>query len=636
MSGGGDLLGIATGGLQAFQQALSTTGNNIANVNTDGYSRESVNLTTQVPVATGAGFIGTGVEVTGVTRSYNQFVAEQVRSSTSANASLQTYASLAGNVSNLLGDSSAGLSPALQSFFNAVQGVASNPTDPSARQVMLSQGQTLASRFNYLNQQLSDQRKQLNGQLSDAVSQINSLAKSIAEVNQKIVNATGQAGGQPPNTLLDQRDTLLNKLSQQVSVSTVTQSDGSVNVFIGKGQPLVTEFSAGTLSYTAAPAPGMQPAVSFSSSGSSTKVPVTNNISGGNLGGMLSFWGQVLTPAQSSLDQLAASVATKFNAQHVKGMTLNGTPGGDFFSASPTVSPSIANSGGATVSAAYDPSTVSQLGASSYTLTYNGSNSWTLTPSGGKPTTLSGSGPFTVDGMNISVSGTPSANDQYSINTNASKNIGVAIQDPANIAAAAPVVAGNTSSNTGSATLSNLAVTDPTNTALKDQVSISFTSPTQYNVTDTTTGTTLATGVAYTSGNSVSYNGWTASLQGTPAAGDNFTVGPNTSGVGDNRNALALAGLQDALTMDGGTSSFGGNYGQLVANIGTKTSQAQTNQKAQQALLQQAQSTQSSISGVNLDQEAANLVKYQQAYQAAAHVVSVANTVFQTLLSAVR
>ncbi|HKJ10422.1 MAG TPA: flagellar hook-associated protein FlgK [Gammaproteobacteria bacterium] len=550
MSGGGDLLSIATGGLQAFQQALSTTGNNIANVNTDGYSREQVNLATQVPQPTGAGFIGTGVKVTGITRSYNQFVTEQVRSSTSANASLQTYANLAGNVSNLLGDSSAGLSPALQSFFNAVQGVASNPTDPSARQVMLSQGQTLASRFNYLNQQLSDQRKQVDGQLNDAVSQINSLAKSIAQVNQKIVTATGQAGGQPPNTLLDQRDTLLNKLSKQVSVSTVAQSDGSVNVFIGKGQPLVTEFTAGKLSYKPAPAPGMQPVVSFSSSGTSGAVPVTGNITGGNLGGMLSFRSQVLEPAQTSLDRLAASVASKFNAQHVKGITLNGNPGGDFFSASPKVNQTAGSPD--SVAVTYDPQTVSQLGASSYTLAYNGSN-WTLTPAGGKAITLSGSGPtFKGDGMKITVNKpAPTSSVQYTINTNAASTIGVAIQDPAKIAAADPVAG-------------------------------------------------------------------------------------STGNVGDNRNALALAKLQDALTMDGGTSSFSGNYGQLVADIGTKTSQAQTNQKAQQAMLQQAQSKQSSISGVNLDQEAANLVKYQQAYQAAAHVVTIANTVFQSLLSAVR
>ncbi|MGA7800096.1 MAG: flagellar hook-associated protein FlgK [Gammaproteobacteria bacterium] len=632
----GDLLGIATGGLQAFQQALSTTGNNIANVNTDGYSREQVNLAPQIPVATGAGFIGTGVEVTGVTRSYNQFVTEQVRSTTSTNASLQTYANLAGNVANLLGDSSAGLSPALQSFFNAVQGVANNPTDPSARQVMLSQGQTLASRFNYMNQQLSDQRKQADGQLGDTVSQINSLAQSLAAINQKIVTATGQAGGQPPNTLLDQRDTLLNKLSQQVSVSTVAQSDGSLNVFIGKGQPLVTEFTAGSLSHTPAPAPGMQPVVSFSSSGNAGGVPVTDNLSGGKLGGLLSFRKQVLEPAQSALDRLAASVGTTFNSQHAKGMTLNGTLGGDFFNVSPTVSPVPTNAGGATVSATFDPSTVSQLGASSYTLTYNGSNNWTLTPAGGAATTLTGSGPFTAGGLKIAVSGTPSANDQYTIATNAARSIGVAIQDPANIAAAAPVAASNTSSNSGSGTLSNLTVQDPSNAGLQHAVSITFTSPTQYNVTDTTSGTALATGVGYTSGQSVTYNGWTATLQGSPAAGDSFTVGANTGGVGDNRNALALAGLQNSLTMDGGASSFSGNYSQLVANVGTKTSQAQTNQKAQQALLQQAQSAQSSVSGVNLDQEAANLVKYQQAYQAAAHVVTIANTVFQTLLSAVR
>lgn len=642
MSSTGDLLGIATGGLLAFQQALSTTGNNISNANTPGYSREQVNLATQVPQATGAGFVGTGVVVTGITRSFNQFLADQVQTATSSNASLKTYSNLAGNVANLLGDSKAGLSPALQSFFNAVQGVANNPTDPGARQVMLSQGQTLATRFQYLNQQLGDQRQSVDGQMSDAVSQINSLASSIAALNQQIVTATGQAGGQPPNSLLDQRNELINKLSQQVSVSTVTQSDGSMNVFIGKGQALVTGSQAASLAYTAAPAAGMQPVISYAAAGASgSTTPITSNISGGNLGGMLNFRTQVLEPAQAGLDQLAASVATAFNKQHEQGMTLNGTQGGAFFSTGPTVQASAGNSSTAVPQVSYDTANISNLTTSSYTLANTGGQ-WTLTPTnGGSTIALTGSGtaasPLKGDGLNIVLPSGATTSDSYVIQPAAAQNIGVAITDPSNIAAAALTLTGSSgTTNTGSASLSSPTITDYSNSALTDPVTIKFSgssSPLTYTVTDTKTNTQLATGT-YTSGQTFQYNGWSTTLQGTPATGDSFTVSVDSGAVGDNTNALALAGLQSTQTMNG-TTTFNGNYSQLVANVGTMTNQAQTNQQAQQALLQQAQAAQQSVSGVNLDQQAADLMKYQQAYQAAAHVVAVANTTFQTLLTAV-
>ncbi|HKK14254.1 MAG TPA: flagellar hook-associated protein FlgK, partial [Gammaproteobacteria bacterium] len=235
MSATGDLLGIATGGLLAFKRALSTTGHNITNVNTDGYSRQRVELATQTPQLSGAGFIGSGVKVTGVTRAYDQFVTDQVRNSNASASGLNVYHQMASQLSNVLGDSSTGLSAGLNSFFNAVQGVANDPTSVPARQVLLGEGQSLVNRFHTLNKQLSDQRTSVNGQLKNAVNDINSLAGSIASLNQSIVNETGKSGGQLPNDLLDQRDQLLKELSSKVAVSTVTQDDGSVNVSIGKG-----------------------------------------------------------------------------------------------------------------------------------------------------------------------------------------------------------------------------------------------------------------------------------------------------------------------------------------------------------------------------------------------------------------
>lgn len=640
---GADILGIGTSALLSYQQALQTTSNNISNANTTGYSRQRVDFSTQPGQLSGSYYLGSGVQVDGVQRIFSQFVNTQVTDATASNARYQTYNQYAQQVDNLLADQTAGLQPALQSFFNSVQGVANDPSSISARQDLISQGNTLVGRFNTLYQQIDNISGRLNGQIGNDVSNINSLATQIAQLNTQIVSANSNNIIGQPNALLDKRDALVNKLAQYVSVKTVSQSDGSINVMIGTGQALVvgsdvTQLGTANLSGD----PNHLDLVFKTQAGD---VPVSNVVTGGSLGGLLQARDQVVVNAKNALGRLAIGIGQEFNAQQAKGIDLTGSQGGNFFNVPmPTTaqnsypSPNNASTSGV---ATYSISDVSKLTTNDYKLSYDGSN-WTLSVAGtGQAVTMTpvtGSpGSYTADGLTINVPSVASAGDSFAIEPTryAARDISMAATDPRQIAAAAPVVGTATQTNTGTGTISNMQILSPTNANLRDKVTITMTSATTFNVVDNTTGTTLATGQSFNpNGTTVSFNGWQTSIGGAAASGDTFVIAP--TGSGDNGNALQLAALQQKTFLQGGTASLGDTYSQLVADVGTKTQAAQTDAKTHQSLLNQATSMQQSISGVNMDEEAANLLKYQQAYQASAKVISTANSLFQTLINAVR
>lgn len=635
----GDALGVGVSGLIAAQRALATASHNIANVNTEGYSRQRVSLGTNTPQFSGNGYIGSGVQANAVTRIYDAFLATQVRTNTSANSQLQSYYSMASQVDNLLADSQAGLAPALQAFFSSVQDVADNPSSISSRQVMLSGANALTDRFHYFDRRLSDLQRSVNSQLSSAVAEINSLAAGIAKLNSSITTAQGAGQGQLPNDLLDQRDTLIAKLAVQVAVTTLTQDDGSMNVFIGSGQSLVLGSQANTLSTSTNAFDPSRTEVTIRVGNISNSI--TDNLSGGAIGGLLEFRSTILDNAQNSLGRLATGLATTFNAQHVAGQDLSGTLGTNFFTAGTAQvlarAGSIPNSGSGVVSASI--TNVDALTTSDYLL-LNNAGTYTLTRlTDNTVTTLTGfpGAPVTVDGVTISLnSGTINNGDSFRIQPtrNGAGAIGIAVTDTKKIAAAAPIRTNATLANTGSGTVTPGTVLDAANANLQQPVTITFTSATTYDVTGTGTGN--PTGLTYTPGANISYNGWQIQVNGAPATGDSFTVEPNTNGIADNRNALLLVGLQSQLTLGGGTATYQGVYGQLVSDIGSQTHQADVNRKAQETLLNQIIQTRESAAGVNLDEEAADLIRYQQAYQAAARIISTANSLFATLIDTLR
>jgi len=626
-----DLLSTAVSALSAFQRGLDTTGHNIANAATEGYSRQRVEYATREAQPYGNGWLGSGVNATTVVRTYDQFLALQYRNSSSALGRQDVYAAYAERVSSVFASTDTGISAALQRFANAVQDVATAPTSIPARQALLAEANALAGEIGSQSQRLDQLAVEARGRLEAAAADVSGLARDIAGLNERIVTATARTG-QPPNDLLDQRDRLIDQLSSRVAVSTVRQDDGAVNVFIGNGQALVLGGNAATLAtrpdeYDAA-------ALRLGIQSPSGFVDITAGLTGGEIGGLLDFQGQVLDPTRRALGQLAVGITTIVNDQQHAGMTLVGAAGADLFAVGDVqVLPSSRNVGSASVAVAR--ADITALTTFDYVLESGGSG-WILRRADtGAAVALTGSGtaadPFRADGLEIVVSGAAGAGDRFLVRPTmaAAADMQVVLSDPAGFAAALPVSASAAAGNSGSASIASLSVTDAADPQLRTTATITFTSAGTYSIDG-------GPDVAYTAGMAIEYRGWRLELAGTPSAGDTFTVAANDAGVGDNRNALALVDAFAAPTMNGATTSLADLVDRVVAEVGVQTRQAQVTRDALEVVQADSRAAVDSVSGVNLDEEAANLVRLQQAYQAAAQVVQVADTLFQTLIAAVR
>jgi flagellar hook-associated protein 1 FlgK len=629
-----DLLSTSVSGLLAFQQALDVTSNNIANASTPGYSVETANLTEAPGQSTGIGFIGSGVDVQSITRTYNEFLAQQVRSSQASYSSSNTLASQAAQIDNMLSDSSTGLTASLQSFVNSLQSVASTPTSTAARQALLNQAQALAQQLTSYSSQISQYGSQLESQLSGDVAQVNTITANIASLNQQI--AAQSASGQSPNQLMDQRDKLITQLSQYVSVQTTTESNGAMDVYIGTGQALVTGATASKLTTVAGAYDPSQLGIAISGGG--TTANITSEISGGELGGLLSARSQVLDPALNAIGQVSVAVATIVNQQQQSGMDLTGAQGQPMFSVGGVqVLPDTNNTGSAALSVTRG--SLSALTTDDYKLQYGG-GAWQLTDvTTGKSVAMTGSGtaasPFQAAGLSIVTSGAPASGDSFLIQPTAAAAAGfsVLISKPSQIAAASLVQGAAGTTNTGGATVTSTSVTNPSSW-VSDTYTVTFGAGNAYSVKNSG-GTQVASGT-YTSGTPISFAGAQLTLSGTPASGDTFTVSPNSAAnTGDNSNILAMADALSASALNGGTTSITGAANGLISQIGVITQQAQNNAASQQTANQNATTALNNASGVNLDKEAANMLQFQQAYQAMAQVIQASQQMFTSLITAI-
>lgn len=627
------ILGIANTGLNAAQAGLVTTSHNIANVNTPGFSRQAAVQGTQVPTYSGAGFLGTGVLVTTVRRAYSEFLDLQVRDTAAQSAAADELQAQLKGIEDLLADPAGGLARALNDFFAGVNAVAANPSDTAARQALLSGADSLVARFQALDARLEALRGGVNVQIEATVTSINGYAARVADLNRSIMAAAGQgAQGQVPNDLLDQRDTLLRELSREIGAAAVAQSDGSINVFLSNGQALVVGGSAYALGTQRDPESPQDLMLGIRSGPMLLRTRAAD-VTGGRLAGLLEFREHDLPEARNALGRIAVAFAAQFNDQHQLGQDRNGAPGAAFFaSGAPAAAPSTLNAGTAQLAVAV--ADLSALTTSSYRAAWDGTN-WNVTRLADGAVQRFAALPQAVDGVTISLaSGTPAPGDVFRIEPTAAgaSGIGVLIRDVTRIAAAAPIRTASAAANTGTGTISAGAVNapPPPDANLQQTVTITFTAAGTFDVTGTGTGN--PTGVAYTDGALISYNGWTIALSGVPAAGDTFTVQANTGGLSDNRNMLALAGLQTQRMLDGGAASFGDAYSVLTSQVGNRGRAAQISSEALTRLADQAYAAQQSLSGVNLDEEAASLLRYQQAYQAAGKALAIASSLFNTLL----
>jgi flagellar hook-associated protein 1 FlgK len=627
-----DVFGISISALQAFQNAINVTSNNIANASTPGYDRESVNLTEAIPQSNGAVSVGAGVVVTGISRSYSQAAANQLNGSQSSLGQLNALQNYSSQIDNLFGTTVGGLSTALQSFYGAFSDVANNPTSTASRQALIGQAQAVAASFQNASSQLNSLNTDVNSRVTADVQQINSIASAISTLNKQIVVGTAQDGNQPPNELMDQRDQLVSNLSQLVGVSTTTDPDGALNVFVGNGQPLVLQNQ--TTQLTTVPNQFNASQLEISTSSSNGNV-ISSSITSGDLGGLLSARNLVINPALNQLGQVATAFSQTVNSQQADGLDLSGNLGANIFSVgTPLATASSKNTDAVTAGVSVNANGLGALTADNYILSFQGGTPNLTDTTTGVSVTPTGAGttanPYTANGVSIVLSGTPAASDQFLIQptATAASSLKVVLTNPSQIAAAGAVKTAAAGTNTGAAIISSGTVLDSTNANLLSPVTIAFTSPTTYTINGGAPNT-------YTSGGNISANGWQVQISGAPASGDTFTVTSNAGGTGDNRNALLAANAQNTGVLQNGTTSITGGVSALITGLGSQAQQINTAQTAQAAVNAQALSSVQSTSGVNMDEEAANLLQWQQAYQAAAQALSIGNSLFTTLIDSV-
>ncbi|HED36003.1 MAG TPA: flagellar hook-associated protein FlgK [Gammaproteobacteria bacterium] len=782
------ILDTSLSGLIAYQGALATTSQNIANVGNEDYSRQRVELNARLPIRRGPSFIGQGVQLTDVARVIDNFNTISLRDSTSGTSRLQTSDFYATRIEGVLADERGSLQPALDAFFNALNDVANDPSAKAPRVALLGASENLEQRFVSLGTELQSIESEIDSRLRVEVAEVNAIATELAQLNGRISSISSV--NNRPADLLDQRDALLKQLSEKISVNVVEQVDGTQNVLVGTGQLLVSNETSFTLVTQQDAAQPDLTAVAIQSNGSS--VVITDSLVGGDLGGLLDVRTNLLRSAQNQLGRTAIAVSESINAQQVQGYDLNGNFGTNYFN---TVSTGrlqgqfggdyLGNGLAVGETIGFDLSFDGRVVSTSYTVqagdtnqdvangllfgaggidadanvTDNGDGTYTLAgttpgvsltfelygsnikfesaggpaPSGnnltinnltdgatdnttlellplgpssttttaavvstGSPATFvgpstvaipnqnntgtdvvnysitdinalttsdyevrfdganynvirlsdnqtlaSGAGPFIVDGLEITPgTGVPALGDSFYISATklGAVNFQTEVNNPANIAGAAPIRAGVNAGNIGDISVGQLSITDSQDGDLTRTVDVFFDPANPagtFDVVDQASGTVLQNDVVYFDGIVVNQNGWQLQLSGQPQPNDSVTVQNNTNAAGDNTNMLLLASIQTQNVLDNGNSTLEQSYNTLVTGAGVVTRQIKISLEVEESILRQAEERRESVSGVNLDEEAADLIRFQQAYQASARVIQASQEIFNALLSAV-
>ncbi|WP_278445082.1 flagellar hook-associated protein FlgK [Stutzerimonas kunmingensis] len=676
-----DLLSIGLSGLSASKTQLSITGHNITNVNTPGYSRQDASQATRSPQFSGAGYIGSGTSLVDVRRSYSEFLTSQLRSSTSLNSDVEAYKSQIDQLDSLLAGTTTGITPSLQKFFSALQTAAEDPANIPARQLVLAEAEGLARRFNTVYDRLSEQNSFTNKQMSAVTDQVNRLAGSIGSLNEAI--AIAAANGKQPNDLLDARDEAVRQLSGYIGVTVVPQDDSSFNVFIGSGQPLVVGSTVAKLEVVPGQGDPNRHEVQFISGGS--RQGITSQITGGELGGLIRYREEVLDSTMNSLGRLSLAVSDQVNTQLRQGLDLKGGVGEALFGNynEPALAKLRVNAfaGNSNAQPVLNITDTSVLTTSDYLMEYDASgpkvrrlsDNQLMTVTESPAGTLSIADKNGVDqGFQVVLGNpAPAVGDKFSLQPTrrGAADIKATLDQADQLAFAAPVRAESNLQNAGTG-----AIGQPDMTSGPSPISISalqglfgsngatltFTEPDTVTITggtaqfrsvdDSTTPPTVSYSATATiqpgQSNSLvvgdaNYQ-FEFSLSGTPKDNDRFAMAFNQSGVSDNRNALKLVDLQTKQTVgvdaavNGTGFSFTDGYGELVERVGTLTAQARMDSEATGSILKQATDNRDSLSAVNLDEEAANLIKFEQYYNASAQIIQVARSLFDTLISSFR
>ncbi|MGO2879791.1 MAG: flagellar hook-associated protein FlgK [Halomonas sp.] len=634
------MFSVGLSGLNAAQNALNTTSNNISNVYTPGYNRELTQL--------GEGNVGGGVKVDAIERQFNTYVANQLNSAKTQSSALETYNNQVSQIDNLLADRAAGLAPLMQDFFSSLEDLASAPSDPAARQGVLGTANTLSAQFKSFDGYLQDMQSNINGQIKDEVTQINNTLEQIAGLNKEISLARARTGD-APNSLLNQRDHMVSELNERMDLRLNIQDGKTYNISLPNGQPLVTGTDSFKLEAVQADNDPQRTIVGYRDGGGNTVALNESTIKGGTLGGLMSFRSETLDKTQNQIGQLAVSLSVAFNDQHKKGVDLDGELGGDFFELSKPLGYSYQGNASEIASVEFDTDNIDELRATDYTISYrNDAFSVTRNDSGDEVDFTWDGDVLSFGGVNVAFESTPQNGDKFEIQPvrRAGQDMKVAITDGDKIAAGDAGLDGEEGSSLTSFKHSgDLAVDD-----LKMSPG-AFSNHKEYTLTLDSEGALKVEPAGATvrvdgqpfdvdsseleEGQAVEIDGMSFTLSSRPADGETatLTVAQNIiAASGDNRNALALQKLQSEAVV-GGSASVSSAYASIVSDVGNRANITQVNLDARQGLTDQLRAVQQSESGVNLDEEAANLIRYQQYYMANARVIDTAGSIMDTILN---
>ncbi|QOR39224.1 flagellar hook-associated protein FlgK [Billgrantia diversa] len=640
------IFSVGLSGLNAAQNALNTTSNNISNVYTPGYNRELTIL--------GQNRADAGVQVNDIQRQFNQYVASQLNAATSSSSALQTYENQISQIDNLLADRDAGLAPLMQNFFSSLEDLAGAPSDPAARQGLLGTADTLTAQFRAFDGYLEDMQKGINGQIADEVTQINNTTEQLATLNREIALSRARSG-EAPNGLLNQRDRLIAELSERMDIRLNIQDGKSYNISLPNGQPLVAGTNHYRLQAMESPSDPQRTVLGYKDSGGKDVVLPEDTIKGGTLGGLMTFRAETLDKTQNQIGQLAVSLVTGFNQQHRLGQDLDGEQGADFFSIGQPQAYSLPRniSGAEVVEASFDEANINKLRATDYSIRFDAAGDPQVTRKDNGQAVPAAEVSWenevlSFGGIKLEFSEPPASGDRYEVQPvrRAAANFESQIGDLDKIAAgsfvtaSSDMISGQVRAESGA--LSGLEADELYAITLDSAGELTFglaagqEMPATILVDGeerTVAADGTISGAPVSTGATLTVDGVSFEAMVPSAAQGEFTLdlGITASGTGDNRNALALQNLQSEALV-AGRASLSQAYAGMVSDVGNRANIVKVNLDARQGLTDQLKAVQQSESGVNLDEEAANLIRYQQFYSANARVIDTASTVFDTIL----
>ncbi len=645
-------------GLLAAQQQLATTGHNIANVNTEGYTRQRAEQNASPGLSNGSNYIGSGTYVQDITRLYDQFsYKEQLLNQSNLGTANELNGSL-NQLNDVMSFSGEAIMNSVGQFYQAVNGVADNPSDSGLRSIVLNQAETLASNFQSLSQNFDEIEKSINGEIAQVANKISEISVEIAKINEAISQAKGLTQAGQPNDLLDKRDQLVTELGQYTKVNTVEDANGVMTVMIGQGTTLVAGITPLTISVKAGDPDPLQTELRLT--GSNSSVGIDGAALGGSLGGAFEFRDEHLTDLRSEINRLAMAISSTLNDSQANGLDLNGQQGADIFTDINTtqlqqgrvLTPST---NGGDLLAQVNITDVSVLPTDEFEVSYDGTDYIMTNMTTNASTNLGapGSGTYTTAfGFEfIETSGTPNSGDSFVVRPteNSAALMEATLTDGAAIAASSAVEITPSDNNISAGQIAIVDMFDPINAQVAMPIRIDVLEDPvgtfNYTITDNLGATSAP--IAYTPPSQTidlpalpATASFQIEISGTPSgsapnAPEQFFIG-DAFGLGNSSNIVAMAKTQEQGVTNGGTETFSQSLATSTAVVGSKASSAKFVAETAEALFTQAFNRNQEASGVNLDEEAANLLKFQQAYQAASQIISTANTIFDTILSAVR